>query len=291
MKRLSPIFLGLAFVMQLAHAGKPKQTIYFPEDTKIVSGTKFIKVGIGTKKDIRNNTFTTYYISTTKVSRIQFTNFLNDIKADYKLAGIYNNDTCLLSDLGIIGKSPVNWNYNSKKMEWEFSPKNFPHQPIGMVSTFGADNFCRWFQQKTGEHVRLPKINEYSPTLPQNIQKYIRKNKKSLSNENIDLIKSLNIENFNSETEWAQNSYGSYYIMSYSKVCPKGLYIPMLCLSCTVFAIPITVPIMMFVNIPKIKFTSLSSYSEKYSSDNNSMFPTAEPDLGFRLVIPTAKIP
>ena len=279
MKRIS-IILSFLFLFQIVYASKPNKAIYFPNETKKVFGITFVKVGVGTKKEIKNNTFQSYYISTSKVSRRQFAYFLNDIKAEYELAGIYKNDICLLSDFRYVGKGPVSWDYNSKKNEWTYTPKPLANEPAGMVTILGANQFCHWLQQETGENVRLPKPIEYRPTLPQNIKKYIRKNKKSLSIEDIDLIKSLNIENLSTGTEWAQYTPGSAYIMSYSKDCPKGLYIPMLLLSCTGVAAPITIPILAFVKIPKLKFTSL------YSSNENSTFPTAEPDLGFRLVIP-----
>ena len=278
MKTLSfQITIIAALTLQLVYAGKPNKVLYFPNDTKTVSGITFIKVGVGTKKDMKNNTFSTYYLSTSKITWGQFSDFLNDIKAEVEIAGIYKNDTCLISDMGFLSSRPMDGNYNHIKKRWIFSvPIRSRNSSLDRVSTFGATYFCRWFQEKTGEYVRLPRPDEYYPILPQNIKRYVKKHKKLLSKEDIKTIHSLNVENVDFGTEWAQHKYGLFYIMNYEKNPPKGMW----ALYLTGVALPIVYCITPFIKVRTFKASPV------YSSANNVKHPTIDAGLGFRLVIP-----
>ena len=274
MKRL--IFIAILIMgLSATWAKKPAKVIYFPSDTMTVLGSVFMKVGIGTKQEMKDQTYKTYYISMLPIRVTQFFDFINNAIKRHNPILKDAKGNVLCETFKIKG---LEYDYEAEKYKFE------SHQDLFMcdVTCYGTDGFCKYVQETTGKNVRLPRPEEFYPTFEKNILKYLKKNENILSKEEEQNMRMLCKKSSKNIDEWAKGEDGSFYIMDYDEK-----YAPVL----NALLIPASVTLIfgmvpwMIANWATPARCGMNK-KRPQGGYNNPDSPYFEWNLGFRLVIP-----
>lgn len=280
MKRL--IFIAILIMgLSATWAKKPAKVIYFPSDTMTVLGSVFMKAGIGTKQEMKDQTYKTYYISMLPIRVTQFVDFINAIKTIRGFGSSVSDDKgnflCRIFDTYFNCVKEIDYDYVSEKYSFNGQQDLFMYD----VTCYGADGFCKYVQETTGKNVRLPRPEELYPTFEKNILKYLKENENILSKEEEQNMRMLCKNSSKIMDEWAKGEDGDFYIMDYDEK-----YAPVL----NALLAPALITLVGVVPwaIANLATPARCGMNKKRPQGgyNNPDSPYYEWNLGFRLVVP-----